>query len=65
MAELAVPLIALGSMYVISKQKDDKKKFLGKSNYVFIRNGKEATKYKPAALARIAEEMGAGEIIIQ
>ena len=26
---------------------DVKKKFLGKSNYVLIRNGKEATKYKP------------------
>lgn len=44
---------------------DVKKKFLGKSHYVFLKNGKEATKYKPVELARIAEEMGAGEIIIQ
>jgi len=44
---------------------DVKKRLLGKSNYVFIKNGKESTKYKPVELARIAEEMGAGEIIIQ
>jgi cyclase len=44
---------------------DVKKKFLGKSHYVFLKNGKEATKYKPVELARIAEEMGAGELIIQ
>ncbi len=44
---------------------DVKKKFLGKSDYVFIKNGKEATQYKPIEFARIAEEMGAGEIIIQ
>lgn len=44
---------------------DIRKKFLGKSNYVFINNGKQATRYKPIELAKIAEEMGAGEIIIQ
>ena len=44
---------------------DAKKKFFGKSDYVFIKNGKEATKYKPVELAKLAEEMGAGEIIIQ
>jgi len=41
------------------------RKFLRKSNCVYINNGKEATKYKPVELAKIAEEMGAGEIIIQ
>ena len=44
---------------------DVKKKFLGKSNYVFVKNGRQVTKYQPAELARIAEGMGAGEIIIQ
>jgi len=44
---------------------DVKKKFFRNSDYVFINNGKDATKYKPVALAKLAEEMGAGEIIIQ
>ncbi len=44
---------------------DIKKRFLGKSKYVFINNGKQVTKYKPIELAKIAEEMGAGELIIQ
>ena len=41
------------------------KKFLGKSNYVYINNGKKLTRFKPIQLAKIAEEMGAGEVIIQ
>ncbi len=44
---------------------DIRKKFFGKSNYVFINNGKQATRYKPIEFAKIAEEMGAGELIIQ
>ncbi|MDA9634453.1 AglZ/HisF2 family acetamidino modification protein [Pseudomonadota bacterium] len=44
---------------------DVKKKFLSKSNYVFINNGKVATRYEPIKWAQLAEEMGAGEIIIQ
>lgn len=44
---------------------DVKKKLFGKSSYVHIQNGKQATKYKPVDLAKIFEEMGAGEIIIQ
>ena len=44
---------------------DVKKRFLGKSNYVFIKNGRELTQYNPVTLAKMAEEMGAGEIIIQ
>ena len=44
---------------------DIRKRFLGKSNYVFINNGKKSTRYKPIELAKIAEEMGAGELIIQ
>ncbi len=44
---------------------DVRKKFFGHSNYVFINNGKKATKYKPIELAKLAEKMGAGEIIIQ
>lgn len=44
---------------------DVKKKLFGKSESVFIRNGSEDAKLKPMQLAKIAEEMGAGEIIIQ
>lgn len=38
MAELAVPLIALGSMYVISKQKDTKSNNEGYANMKSTKN---------------------------
>ena len=44
---------------------DIKKTFFRKKHYVFIKNGKEVTRYKPVELAKIAEDKGAGEIIIQ
>ncbi len=44
---------------------DIKKTFFRKKDYVFIKNGKEVTGYKPVELAKIAQDKGAGEIIIQ
>ncbi len=44
---------------------DVKKTFFRKKDYVFIKNGKEITRYHPIELAKIAQENGAGEIIIQ
>ena len=44
---------------------DVKKTFFRKKDYVYIRNGKEATRYTPVELAKIAQDKGAGEIIIQ
>lgn len=44
---------------------DVKKTLFRKHDYVFIKNGKEITRYKPIELAKIAQKNGAGEIIIQ
>ncbi len=40
-------------------------KLFRKSSLVFTNNGKEATKYHPVELAKKAESLGVGEIIIQ
>jgi cyclase len=44
---------------------DIREKFFTKTPYVFINNGKEATKYNPVDLAKKAAELGVGEVIIQ
>lgn len=43
---------------------DAKKKFLGRGYQVYFNNGKEKTKYSPVEFAQIADQNGAGEIII-
>lgn len=40
-------------------------KFFRKTPTVFTNNGKDATKYHPVKLAKLAESLGVGEIIIQ
>ena len=44
---------------------DIKKNFFGTKDYVFLNNGRNSSGFEPVMLARLAQEMGVGEVIIQ